>query len=68
MGFLTIVRRRGNSLGVVIPREDVSKQGLQEDDEVEITVRKIINIQDIFGKYRFKNLRSLEKELREGWH
>ncbi len=62
------MRRWGNSLGVVIPREEASKEGLKENDEVEIVIRKAVDIRQLFGKYKFRDLQSLKDELREGWH
>ena len=62
------MRKWGNSLGVVIPREEALKEGLHENDEVEIVIRKAVDIRQLFGKYKFRELQSLKDELREGWH
>jgi len=62
------VRKWGNSLGVVIPSEEVSREGLKENDEVEIVIRKAVDIRQLFGKYKFRDLQSVKDELREGWH
>jgi len=68
MAIRTVMRKWGNSLGVVIPREEASKEGLHENDEVEIVIRKAVDIRQLFGKYKFRELQSLKDELREGWH
>jgi antitoxin component of MazEF toxin-antitoxin module len=68
MAIRTVMRKWGNSLGVVIPREEASKEGLHENDEVEIVIRKAVDIRQLFGKYKVKDLQSLKDELREGWH
>jgi len=68
MAIRTVMRKWGNSLGVVIPREEASKEGLHENDEVEIVIRKAVDIRQLFGKYKFRDLQSLKEELREGWH
>ncbi len=68
MAIRTVMRKWGNSLGVVIPREEASKEGLKENDEVEIVIRKAVDIRQLFGKYKFRDLQSLKDELREGWH
>ncbi len=68
MAIRTIMRKWGNSLGVVIPREEASREGLKENDEVEIVIRKAVDIRQLFGKYKFRDLQSLKDELREGWH
>jgi antitoxin component of MazEF toxin-antitoxin module len=67
MAIRTVMRRWGNSLGVVIPKEEASKEGLKENDEVEIVIRKAVDIRQLFGKYKFRDLQSLKDELREGW-
>lgn len=67
MAIRSVVRKWGNSLGVVIPREEASKEGIRENDEVEVVLRKAVDIRQLFGKYKFKDLQSLKNELREGW-
>jgi len=68
MAIRTVVHKWGNSLGIVIPREEASREGLHENDEVEIVIRKAVDIRQLFGKYKFRDLQSLKNELREGWH
>ena len=68
MAARSVVRKWGNSLGVVIPSEEVSREGLKENDEVEIVIRKAVDIRQLFGKYKFRDLQSVKDELREGWH
>ena len=67
MGSRTIVRKWGNSLGVVIPSSEAEKEGLREHDEVEITIRRAIDIRQLYGKYPFRDLQRLKDELRKGW-
>ena len=67
MVIRTIVRKRGNSLGVVIPSKEAAREGLREDDEVEVVIRKTLDIRELFGKYKFRALQKLKEELREGW-
>jgi antitoxin component of MazEF toxin-antitoxin module len=68
MAVRSVVRKWGNSLGVVIPSEEVSREGLKENDEVEIVIRKAVDIRQLFGKYKFRDLQPAKDELREGWH
>jgi len=63
-----VVGVSGNKQGVVIPSEEVSREGLKENDEVEIVIRKAVDIRQLFGKYKFRDLQSAKDELREGWH
>lgn len=67
MAIRTVVRKWGNSLGVVIPSDEASKEGLRENDEVEVVIRKALDIHELFGKYKFRDLQKLKEELREGW-
>ena len=60
------MRKWGNSLGVVIPSEEASKEGLRENDEVEVVIQKALDIRELFGKYKFRDLQKLKEELREG--
>ena len=61
------LRRWGNSYGVVIPKDVVLKGGLRENDEVEVTVKKAVDIQSLFGKYKLYDVQKVKDELREGW-
>jgi len=63
----TVVRKKGNSLRVVIPSEEASKEELKEGDEVEVVIRKAMDVRKLFGKYKFRDIQSLKDELREGW-
>jgi len=67
MAIRTVVRKWGNSLGVVIPREEASKEGIRENDEVEIVIRKAADIRELFGKFKFKDLQRVKEEIRKGW-
>ncbi len=67
MAIRTVVRKWGNSLGIVIPREEASREGIKENDEVEVVVRKATDIRQLFGKYKFKDVQAVKEELREGW-
>ncbi len=51
----------------MIPKEEASKQGIKENDEVEVVVRKTADIRELFGRYGIKDLQSLKDELREDW-
>ena len=61
------LRRWGNSLGIVIPKDVVVREGLKEGDELEVKIRRIPSLKSLFGKYRFKNLQEIKDELRKGW-
>ena len=46
------VRRTGNSLGVVLPKELVRELRLREGDQVELEVRKVPPLLELFGALR----------------
>ena len=54
-------------MGVVIPSEEAAREGLKENDEVEIIIRKTVDVKELFGRYKFKDLQRLKDELRQGW-
>jgi len=63
----TTLKRWGNSYGVLIPKNVALKKGIKENDEVEVTIRKVVDIRSLFGKYKFDNVQRLKDKLREGW-
>ncbi|MCP6727533.1 MAG: AbrB/MazE/SpoVT family DNA-binding domain-containing protein [Patescibacteria group bacterium] len=56
MEIETKTRRWGSSLGVIIPKELVKEERLQEGQEIRIDIlsRKKTTGADIFGKLKFK--------------
>ena len=66
MAIRTVVRKWGNSLGVMIPRDEAVREGIREHDEVEVVIRKAVDLRQLFGKYRFKDLQKLKDEIRQG--
>ena len=64
----TKVRSWGNSLGVVLPREIVIKEGIRPEDEVTITVTKKETLEDFFGKAKSKiDAQKMKNESRKMW-
>jgi len=65
---MVTIKRWGNSMGIVIPKEIVEKQHLREGDEVVISVFKRGNLKDVFGKLKTKMSGQEFKDLaRKGW-
>ena len=56
MEIKTKTRKWGSSLGVIIPKELVKEERLQEGQEIRIDIlsRKKTTGADIFGKLKFK--------------
>ncbi|MBI2657236.1 hypothetical protein HYX08_00915 [Candidatus Woesearchaeota archaeon] len=58
----------GNSIGVIIPKEDIKKEGLHVDQKVKVVITpvKTLKVKDIFGKLKLKlNTKELLKEVDE---
>ncbi len=65
MEIETTVRKWGNSLGIVIPKEFASD--LQPEDKVHISIRKkpVTVVKDILGMFADIKTIDVAKELRE---
>ena len=68
--YETKLRKWGNSIGLIIPKEDVKKEGLRDDDIVRaiIVPKRIMKVKDIFGKLKFEKsteqiMKEVDKEL-----
>lgn len=62
------VRRIGNSLGVIFPKEFVDQKHLKLNDAIHIEVAKIPDYNKFFGKLKTKMTAQQFKDLaREGW-
>jgi antitoxin component of MazEF toxin-antitoxin module len=63
-----VVKRIGNSLGVLIPKEVVERTGIREGDSVEIQLTRKVNLREMFGAVKFsKSSQELKDEMRGGW-
>jgi len=62
------IRRIGNSLGIIIPREQVDMGKIKEGDLVEVEVIRRINLKEMFGSAKFrKTAQELKDEMRREW-
>ena len=61
------LKKWGNSLGVVIPKEAAERNGLHVGEEVEIRLTKLSDIKDLKGKYPVEDLQAAKEEIRKGW-
>ncbi len=59
----------GSSLGVVVPREVVLEEHLQEGEEVVLEIRKKHSIVELFGSLKDWKIDSqkMKDELRKEW-
>jgi len=63
-----VVRRIGNSLGLIIPWEEVQKHKIKEGDVVELEVERRVNIREMFGAFEFsKSSQEMKDEARAEW-
>ncbi len=68
MRVRTKVRRIGNSLGVVIPKEEAKSHDLREGDLVEIEIERNAGLDLLFGSFTFsKTTQELKDEMRSDW-
>jgi len=67
MAIQGILRRWGNSIGVVVPSEILRYKNLEEGEEVIIEIEKISPIKKVFGSLRnWKiNPQKLKDEIRK---
>ena len=61
------LKKWGNSLGIVIPKEAAEKNGLRVGEEVEIRLTKLSDITKLRGKYPIGDLQAAKEEMRKGW-
>lgn len=68
MAVEVVVKRWGNSMGVVLPKEVVEKEDLKENQRVLIEVVKEADLTDIFGTLKRKMSGQEFKDMvRQGW-
>lgn len=62
------LRKWGNSLGCVIPKEVIAQKKLKENDVVLLEVITPRNLSDVFGTLKTKmSAQELKDLAREGW-
>jgi antitoxin component of MazEF toxin-antitoxin module len=61
------LKKWGNSLGVVIPKEAAERNGLRVGEEVEIRLTKLSDITDLKGKYPVDDIQAAKEQMRKGW-
>ena len=52
----TKLKAWGNSIGIVLPKEEIKKEGLQVDQKVKVIITpvKTLKVKDIFGKLKLR--------------
>ncbi len=69
MALKTRIRKWGNSVGVVIPKEELQVKNLHIGDEVFIDVQKKNNLMEVFGSLKDWKIdaQKTKDELRKEW-
>lgn len=62
------IRKWGNSYGLLLPKNELIRQHLAEDEIVLVSLKKKHNIAQLFGICHFKRpVREIVREIREGY-
>ncbi|MBI4451721.1 AbrB/MazE/SpoVT family DNA-binding domain-containing protein [Candidatus Woesearchaeota archaeon] len=62
-----VTRRWGNSLGVIIPKEVVDEERLQENQHVILDLHRVTDVRRLRGLVKFKKTaQQLKDEMRAG--
>jgi len=63
------VRKWGNSLGIVIPKEIAEAKGISQGDEVFAEIRRLSSVKDILGSLSGwkRPTQQIKDECRKGW-
>lgn len=68
MTIEVVVKKWGNSMGVILPKETVEKENLKENEKVLIEVVKEADLTGLFGSLKRKMSGQAFKDMvREGW-
>ena len=68
MATQTFLKRWGNSLAIIVPREMVKEKSLSENDRVKIEIFKEADFSDVFGTLKTKiSGQEFKDEARKGW-
>lgn len=62
------IRRIGNSLGIIVPKEEVRRHGIAEGDMVELEIERKVDLKEMFGSLKFRTTtQGMKEEARSGW-
>lgn len=68
MAVEIMLRKWGNSIGGVFPKNFVEEHGLKPDDTVLVDVVKKADLRKIFGSVKLKkSAQELKDEAKKGW-
>lgn len=68
MAMEVVIRKWGNSFGVILPKELVEKEKLELNKKVVINIVKKKDFSDIFGTLKTKmSAQEFKDMVRQGW-
>jgi len=68
MAIEVVVKKWGNSMGVLLPKNEIEKYHLKVNDKLIIEVIKKANIMDLFGSLKGKvSGQEFKDMVRKGW-
>jgi len=68
MAIDAVVKKWGNSFGVVLPKDFVNETRLKENDKVSVVIIKKANLRNIFGTLKTKQSGQEFKDMvKAGW-
>ena len=68
MAIEVVVKKWGNSVGVILPKELVERESIKENEKVLLGVVKEANLEGIFGSLKRKMPGQEFKDMvRNGW-
>jgi antitoxin component of MazEF toxin-antitoxin module len=69
MAFEAVVRKWGNSVGIVFPKDVVKSRGIKVDQKVVVEVTKKTDLKKVFGSLpRKMSGQEFKDMVREGWN
>lgn len=68
MASQALLKRWGNSLAFIVPREEVIEKNLSENDRVKVEIFKEADFSDVFGTLKTDvSGRDFKEEVKKGW-
>jgi hypothetical protein len=66
----TVVKKWGNSYGIILPIKLIREHGLSENDVIDVRIaKKIRKIKLLFGTFKTSTpTQKIKIEMRSGWH
>ena len=62
-------RKIGGSIGIILPKEVVQKDGIRPNQSIKLEIKKSVKVKDVFGMFSDwkADTQKLKDEARKGW-